>query len=372
MPLSTKPFEQIVSDQAVTAQAAAAGRDLDFTRGSVLRALAESFAAIGLWLQGLILRVLAATRASTSSGADLETWMADYGLTRAPSAAARGQVTLSRFTPGLPALVPVGTQVKTADGAWTYMVTDGGVAIDPVLGGYTVAPGVASITLPVVAIEAGAGGNAAAGTVTLLASSVPGIDTVTNAAPFSGGTEAETDEAMRARFRAYIASLPRATRTAIDFAVSQVQGGLTWSILEGQRADGTAAEATFTVVVDDGSGAPPTDLITRVSAAVEQYRPLGVVPSVVGPVKVTVDVSIVLLTAPGMDHGGAVAAVSAAVTRHINTLPLGTGLSYNRLSAVIFAASQAVENAAFTLNGGTADIPAQPRRAIRAGLVTVA
>lgn len=372
MALTTKPFDQIVSDQAVTAQASAPGRDLDFREGTVLRALAEGFGSIGLWLQGLVLRVLAATRAATSAGTDLDTWMADYGIARSPANAARGQVTFGRFTPGLPAMVPVGAQVKTADGAWTYQVTDAGPGYDAVLGGYPVAAGTVNITLPVAAQTAGVGGNAAAGTVTLLSTAIPGIDTVTNSEALVGGTEAETDRALQARFRAYIASLPRAVRVAIDFAVSQVQAGLTWSILEGQQADGSPAPATFTVVVDDGTGAPPPDLLTRVAASVEQYRPLGVSYAVVAPVLLLADVSMQITTASEADHAAAVAAVSLALTRHINSLPLGAGLSYNRLSQVAFAASPLVENVTgFTVNGGYSDLPAAPRQAIRVGTVAV-
>lgn len=373
MALSTKPLAQIVSDQAVTAQASAPGRDLDFSVGSTLRALAEGFGSIGLWLQGLILRLLATTRAATSATTDLDTWMSDFGLTRSAANPARGQVTLSRFTPGLPALVPVGATVKTADGAWTYAVTDNGIGLDDVLGGYSVVAGQTSITLPVVALAAGAGGNAAAGTVTLLSSSIPGIDTVTNAAGLVGGTEAETDAALRARFTAYIASLPRGVPQAIDYAVSQVQAGLTWAVLEQQRPDGTAAPATFTVIVDDGSGAPPADLIARVAAAVEQYRALGVSFAVVAPVLMPADVDMKITTLLQTDHAAAVAAVAKALTAYINAVPLGSGLSYNRLAQVALTASPLVEDVtSFTVNGGTASIAAAPRQAVRARTIAVA
>lgn len=372
MALSTKPFSQIVSDQAVTAQASAPGRDLDFSVGSTLRALAEGFGSIGLWLQGLVLRLLATTRASTSSGDDLGTWMADYGLTRSAANPARGSVTLARFTPGLPAMVPVGATVKTVDGAWTYAITDDGASLDEVLGGYQVVAGQTSITLPVVATVAGAGGNAAAGTVTLLSSSIPGIDTVTNAAPLVGGTEAETDAALRTRFAAYIASLPRAVRIAIDYAVSQVQAGLSWTVLEQQLPDGTSAPATFTVVVDDGTGAPPSDLLTRVAAAVEEFRPLGVSFAVVAPVLLPANIDMKISTVSETDHAVAVAAVAKALTDYINALPLGSGLSYNRLSQVALSASPLVDDVtSFTINGGFASLPAAPRQAIRAAIVGV-
>lgn len=371
--LSTKSLDQIVTDEAVIAQSAAADRGLDFGRGSVLRALAEAYGSIGLWLQGLILRVLAATRAATSRGTDLDTWMADYGIIRSPAGAAIGQVTFSRFTPGLPALIPVGTQVKTADGVWSYAVTGAGTGFDAVQQGYSLAPGQASLTLPVAAVTAGVGGNAATNTLTLLASAVPGVDTVTNAAPLSGGVEAESDAALQVRFVAYIGSLSRATRAAIDYAVNQVQAGLTWTVIEGQRADGTTAPATFTLIVDDGTGAPQPDLIARVAAAVELYRAIGIAFSVIGPVKFLANVSMSITTATQTDHSAAVALVGPALIRFINSVPLGAGLSYTRVSQVAYAASPLVINVtAVLINGATSDIPPAPRQAIRAGTVAVA
>lgn len=372
--MQTKSLDQMLVEQAAVAQAEAPSRLLDFSRGSVFRALAEAYGSLGLWLQGLILRVLANTRAATSRGIDLDTWMADYEVARALPTAARGEVTFSRFTPGLPALVPFGTQVKTADAAWTYVVVDGTAeaVTDPVQQGYVLPAGQASITVPVQATLTGAGGNAAPNTVTLLSSAVPFVDTVTNANALVGGTEAESDDTLRTSFRAYIGSLPRAVRAAIDFAISRVQAGLSWTILEGQRPDGSVAGATFTVVVDDGTGDPPLDLITRVAAAVEEYRALGVSYAVVGPVLKTANVTMAITTTADADHATVVGLVATALVRYINAVPLGSGLSYTRLSQVAYQASPQVDNiTSVLLNNGLADIPASARQAVRAGIVAV-
>ena len=51
--------------------------------------------------------------------------MADFGLTRLPAVAATGQVTFSRFTNTLQAVVPFGSLVQTADGSQKFtVVTD--------------------------------------------------------------------------------------------------------------------------------------------------------------------------------------------------------------------------------------------------------
>src|SRR5690348_5359863 len=121
MQLSLQTFTSLVQNMAAAVQSAAS-QLLDLTVGSTLRAVIEANASIALWMQWLILQVLQSTRAATSTGADLDSWMADFSLSRLPATAARGTVTLSRYTPLGPALVPVGALVRTADGLQTFAV----------------------------------------------------------------------------------------------------------------------------------------------------------------------------------------------------------------------------------------------------------
>src|SRR3954468_22547782 len=115
MQLSLRTFNTLVQDMAAAVQAGAA-QLLDLTSGSTLRAVIEADASVALWMQWLILQVLRTTRAATSTDVDLDSWMADYSLTRLPPVPATGVVTFSRFTPSIAAFVPVGTLVRTADG----------------------------------------------------------------------------------------------------------------------------------------------------------------------------------------------------------------------------------------------------------------
>lgn len=380
MEVETKPFDAILADQAMAAQSAAARRGLgnallDFSVGSLFRAMAEGFATVALWLQGVILQLLATTRASTSRGADLDTWMADYGLLRTAPTFAGGNVVMGRFTPALPALVPVGAMVRTSDRVRTFLVRADPLhqAWDATMQGYRVAAGAPNITVPVRAVVEGEAGNVSAASVTLLASAIPGIDTVTNPAGFTGGADAEEDDAFRAKFVAFLASLSRATREAISFAVDQVRPGLTFGIIENEEPDGTPRDAYFQVIVDDGSGQPSSDLLATVAASVENYRPLGVSFAVLPPLRVTANVSMTVATAQGVDHGAIVALVGTALADFINGLDLGEALPYTRLAQVAYAASPLVGNVTnVLLNGGTADILAMPRRVIRAGTVAVA
>lgn len=115
MQLSLRTFNTLVQSMAASVEASAT-QLLDLTVGSTLRSVLEANASIGLWMQWLILLVLRTTRAASSSGADLDSWMGDMTLTRLPAVTATGTVTFSRFTSAMPALVPAGALVRTAEG----------------------------------------------------------------------------------------------------------------------------------------------------------------------------------------------------------------------------------------------------------------
>ena len=105
MQLQLRTFDTIVSSAAAAMQGAAQTL-LDLTVGSVLRAVLEANAGLGLWMQWLILETLQTTRAATSTASDLDTWMADFGLTRQQAVAAAGSVTFSSASIRSPNAVP--------------------------------------------------------------------------------------------------------------------------------------------------------------------------------------------------------------------------------------------------------------------------
>ena len=108
MQLQLRDFASLVSNAAAAVQAASRAL-VDLSVGSTLRAILEANASIGLWMQWLILRVQRMTRAATSDGEDLDSWVGDYDLARLPAVSAIGQARFARFTATEAALVPAGT-----------------------------------------------------------------------------------------------------------------------------------------------------------------------------------------------------------------------------------------------------------------------
>lgn len=227
MQLPLRNFTSLVQAMAAGVQGASAAL-LDLSVGSVLRAMLEASASVALWLQWLILLVLARTRAATSSGTDLDSWMGDFALSRLPGFAARGSVTFARYTAGYVAVIPAGALVRTADGSQSFVVIGGGDGWSAAAGGYLLPAMATSFSVPVQAAVVGSAGNVQANGITQLAAAIAGVDTVSNVAALTKGLDPETDAALRSRFVNYINSRSRATDAAVAYAVASVQQGLSF------------------------------------------------------------------------------------------------------------------------------------------------
>ena len=92
MQLSLQNFTTLVQNMSASVQGACSDL-LDVTVGSVTRALLEASASVALWLQFLILQVMTMSRLATCIGADVDSWVGDFGLLRLPGTAAIGSVT---------------------------------------------------------------------------------------------------------------------------------------------------------------------------------------------------------------------------------------------------------------------------------------
>lgn len=371
---NSKPFSQLVSDMATAIQGSVASL-VDLSIGSILRALVEACAGVVLWLQGLILTLLATTRAATSNQGDLDTWMADFGITRLPAIAATGNVTFSRFTTASQAVISPGVTVQTQDGTQQYTVIaqPTNPAWNVGLSAYVIAAGVASVTgIPVLANTAGAAGNAAPGAVNTLASAVPYVDAVTNPLQFTTGANAESDPALRTRFIGWINSLSKATVAAIGNAITSAELGAVYTITENKHYDGSTDIGYFTVVVDDGSGSPPTAYLNAVASAIDAVRAVTTRFGVYGPVTVTVTVSLTVALAAGYDPVATRTLVTNALKTYIDSLALGQTLTYTRLAQVAYDASAGVVNVtSVLLNGATADVSVTPQQVLKWSSVVV-
>jgi uncharacterized phage protein gp47/JayE len=372
MQIPVQTFSAMLEQMAAGVQGAAA-QLLDFSVGSVLRALMEACAGVALWLQWMILQVLSATRAATSQGPDLDSWMADFALTRLPASTAAGTVTFARYTAGVLSTIPVGTTVLTLDASEGFVVA--AVPGNPAWNGstgYNLAPSLLSVAVPVAAAVAGSNGNILAGAIGLIAAPIAGVDTVTNSVGFAGGADAESDAALRIRFQLYINSRSLATGGAVAFAITSVQQGLRYAIVENQSPQGQPQPGNFCVVVDDGSGYPSLGLLTLVQANVDAVRPIGSTYSVTGPNTTEVTVVVTLETASSLTHAAVAAKAQAAILAWLAGLPVGGTLAISKIDAISHGVDASVLSVTSTLiNGAAMDVVAPANGVLLPASVTV-
>lgn len=373
MQLPLKNFASLVADMSAAVQGVGS-QLVDVSVGSVMRAVIEANASLALWMQWLIMLVLSLTRASTSSGADLDTWMADFGLARLPGVAATGTVTFARITAGVQAVVPAGAAVRSADGTVSAAVVRDVTRADwsAGAGGYVLAASAVSADYPVAATTPGIAGNVLAGSLTQLSTAIPGVDSVGNALALQGGTDAESDVLFRARFQAYINSRSRATMTAVEFAVSSVQPGLKFVVAENQDANGQAHVGNFVVTLDDGSGAPPGSLLEAVYSAVDAVRPVGTTFAVLPPQVVAASVVLTLQVQSGSDAAAVSAAVGAQIAAWVQALGIGASLPVSRIAGLAYATDPAVANVTLiSINGGPYDLAPPANGVVRLAALVV-
>lgn len=380
--VTTKTHAQLVQLQAAAVQSQASGL-LDFSKGSILRAVIQAVGGVALWLQALVLAVLAMTRLATSKGADVDSFIADFAgpyrdgdtplMARLGAAGSTGQLLFSRLTSVGTALIPLGAAVETPDGSQrAYVIEDDALASwRPDLGGYLMGDGIGSLMLPAQAVTAGVASNVVAGGFSVIVSAIPGVDQVTNPADFTGGQDVESDEALKIRFRGFIRALREATPAALIANAQALQPGARAALVEFQDLGGAARIGFGFLVIDDGTGYPSAELQTAAAQAMRDHRAAGVQIATYPPTVIVVNVAYDL-TLAASDHTAAdIAAAEAAVRDYIDGLGLGAVLELTRLYGIIYGAADTITRvASVTLNGATADITPLNYQMVKTGTVT--
>jgi uncharacterized phage protein gp47/JayE len=226
--------------------------------------------------------------------------------------------------------------------------------------------------LPVVCLTSGLVGNVLADTITVIASSLPGVDQVGNVNPLSNGADAESDQAFRSRFQSFLATRSRATLLAVQNAIANVQQDLDVAIEENTASDGTARIGSFLVIVDDGTGYPSSSLLSTVAAAVESVRPIGTTFAVIAPQVLIVNVSLTAALTFAAIASQSITSIQNYIATYLNGLPIGRSASVTRVAQNAYLAGSGIENVAgIQLNGSSSDVIPPPRAVIKSGEIVV-
>lgn len=127
------------------------------------------------------------------NGADLDAFTALFGFRRLVARSSSGTILLQRSTPATQSIVvPAGAQASNGDSA-PVIVRTTSPAVFP--------RGATFLEIPAHAVIGGSVGNLPASSVIRWLTPVDGISSVTNPAPFTGGSDAESDAQFRERFK---------------------------------------------------------------------------------------------------------------------------------------------------------------------------
>jgi len=309
--------------------------DSDATlRRSNLNVLSRVHSAAVHGLYGFIQWLAVQIIFDTAEAEYLERWASIWKVYRLPSSFATGTVTLTG-TNG--ATIPALTELQRADGALYTVDAD----VD-------IAAGTAVVS--VTAVDAGQAGNAATGYALTLTTPIDGVVSKGTAGALSGGADAETDDALRARFIARIQQPPHGGAKHDYEAWALEVAGVTRAWVYPQESGIGTVTVRF-VRDNDASLIPDAGEVATVQAYIDERRPVTAKGSyVVAPIAAPLAFSI------GVTPN--TAAVKAAVTAELTDLisresePGGTLL----LSHIRAAISAAAGETNYNMTAPAADV----------------
>ena len=185
------------------------GEDVNLAEKSPLGLFIRLFAwSVGILWQ-LAEKVYFSAYVHTAEGSSLDHVSKYIGISRFPATSATGEVT---FTGDEGIGVPEGFLVQTPDGI-VFEVLEGGT-ID----------NTEQINLEVQAIDVGTIGNVSENRITEIVNPLAGLNSVNNSDPISGGSNVESDDALRERYELSVSQVGSSTSASIEATILQVDG----------------------------------------------------------------------------------------------------------------------------------------------------
>lgn len=212
----------------------------------------------------------------TSWGIYLTMKCAEHGVDRKPATYAIGEVT---FTGEKNRMIPAGTIVAVPGGN-TYTTDEEANTGEE-----------GQATVAITCTQTGAGGNVAAGLISHIPSSVPGIVSVTNKEEINDGYDEESDDALKQRYAIFIRT-PATSGNKYHYYnwAMEVAGVGDCRVSPLWAGPGTVK----VMIVDSNGNKASNNLIQTVFNNIENKRPVGPEITVISPnvVEVTIALSV--------------------------------------------------------------------------------
>lgn len=307
---------------------------LGFRFGDLTDIVVAAAAAMADRVVGWFAERIAASFLDGAQGDDLTKLVADHWyINRFLALPSQGAITITRSSADATSQVIVAGMViataKDSTGAYIAYVTQADAAWGISVNG--------TQTVPVNAQIAGISGNlSASNLITSFLGSLPagGSYAITASTQPAGGSEDETDDALRDRARKYPSTLRRGTLPAIEYGATQTPnagvaksnaiqdstGLITVYISDASGNCTGTLQAVSRTLVDDGT------MTTRVAIELVNWACAGAFVNVTGGAVQTVNIAVQISVRLGVDATQLVAAIIAAITARVNKLTIGQTL----------------------------------------------
>lgn len=314
---------------------------IDTREGSITRDLLSPASIELAYLYVELMNVLDFGFADTTYGVYLDRRCNEVGITRKSSVPAVGEVT---FTGEGGTSIPNGTRVATADTEPIYFQTiqDAAIGED------------GQVTTQVKAEQGGLNGNVSVGRISQVIGNLASVLTVTNAAPFDGGADEESDEDL---FTRYQIRMKTPATSGNKFQYEQwamgVDGVGAVKVYPLHRGNGTVD----VVLLDTEMTTTDPSVTENVRVYLESVRPIGADVLIRGATEVPINLSLTLTLEQKKTAEEAKADITKHITEYLKNLAFTDSIvRYNQIGTLILNSASVLDYSGLTLNGGTDNI----------------
>lgn len=287
------------------------------------------------------------TLLDTAEGEYLDRKALEYYETRSPAQGSVGEVTFTGGSAGQ--TVPKGIELSASVLSLGFVTTATSIFDED-----------GSCTVSAVCAVAGTVGNIGAGQLdTIINAGEIGIDgvAVTNAEPFTGGADVESDDAFRARILEKIQKpITGGNENTYVYWAKQVPG-VSDALCKGCWA---GPLSVLVIVLSDSFDVPDDTIIQNVRVHIEENRTVGADVTVRAAASLPVSVEAVIVRDDTYDIDDIRAEITAAMSEYLAGIAFkkGAPLSYYKIGDIIFNTPGVDDIIDYTLNGGNASLTA--------------
>ena len=318
MAYGVKDFDTIVSDIIAAILLRSSTID-DFSPGGVMRSFVEG---VSIALDDFYMNAFLGFKDYLQN---IQNYV--FNFPKKTGVKAVTSVVFSRTDTSETATIDVGTRILTTTGL-AFLTTEVG----------SIASGVGdSASIAVEAEDVGTNYNVGNGTITVIETAIPYVETVTNAVAATGGIAEESATAYKNRFKLFVEGLAKSNLTGLKACALGVEGITSASIEEHFPPEDTY---NVTLYIDNGIvGGVDSEKIAEVQSLIDGdgtddnpgYRSAGIHVRVVAPTVVTQNIVATIYMAEGISSDAVESQVEDAIIYYMASLGIGDNIIYNEL-----------------------------------------